>query len=122
MDGSLDPHSRFDAAAESYDSFRPGYPPEAIEWLIGEAGVSRGDAAVDLGAGTGLMSARLVERGLEVTAVEPSEQMRSRLEQRVPEARVLADRTEELSLEDNGFARRSSRSRGKSPGASCPTT
>jgi SAM-dependent methyltransferase len=102
--GKLDPHSRFDAAAESYDRFRPGYPREAIEWLIGGAGVSEGDAAIDLGAGTGLLSARLVELGLEVTAVEPSEQMRSRLSQRVPGARVLADRVEELSLGDGSFA------------------
>jgi len=85
----------FQGQGADYDRLRPGYPPAALEAMLaaladapaplsGTASTSDGtpsaDAAsslraVDLGAGTGKLSWALVERGLEVTAVDTSEAM-----------------------------------------------
>lgn len=67
----------FTAQAAAYGRARPGYPVEIVERLIAAAGVGAGDPVVDVGAGTGLFTALLAERGLLVTAVDPNAAMRA---------------------------------------------
>jgi len=67
----------FTAQAAAYGRARPGYPVEVVEGLVTAAGVVAGDPVVDLGAGTGLFTGLLAERGLLVTAVEPNAAMRA---------------------------------------------
>ena len=57
----------FASAADVYERARPSYPPEAIDWLL----PAEARDVLDLGAGTGKLTTRLVERGLEVVAVDP---------------------------------------------------
>jgi len=57
---------------------RPSYPAPLVDRLMRRAGVRAGDSVVDLGAGTGIFTRLLVERDLQVTAVEPNEAMRAR--------------------------------------------
>ena len=52
------------------------------------------------GAGTGQLTRSLVVRGLEVTAVEPSEGMRAGFAQAVPGVRILAGTAEDIPLPD----------------------
>jgi len=87
----------FDEAADVYARARPEYPAQALDWLL-PAGARR---VLDLGAGTGKLTGLLVERGLEVTAVEPSDRMRAEL-QRVLGERVqaLPGRAEQIPLAD----------------------
>jgi SAM-dependent methyltransferase len=87
----------FGAAAAEYDRGRPSYPPEAVGWLL-PVGVRR---VLDLGAGTGQLARRLVERGLDVVAVEPSPQMRHQLAKGLPEVCVLAGSAERIPLDDS---------------------
>jgi SAM-dependent methyltransferase len=56
--------------------------------------------AVDLGAGTGKLTASLAARGLDVTAVEPDAAMLARLSANLPDVRAVAGIAEELPLED----------------------
>jgi SAM-dependent methyltransferase len=86
----------FGAAAAAYERGRPGYPPQAIGWLLPD------DAArvLDLGAGTGKLTRQLRDRGLNVTAVEPSAGMREQLRQTVPGVTVLAGTAEQIPLPD----------------------
>lgn len=72
----LQPTTRFADRASDYALFRPSYPKEAIDAVL--AGLSRHDAlvAADIGAGTGISSRLLAERGLRVLAVEPNAAMR----------------------------------------------
>lgn len=84
----------FGAAAGAYEAARPGYPAAAVDWLVPD-GARR---VLDLGAGTGKLSRLLVERGLEVTAVEPSARMREQLARAVPGAAVLAGSAEDIPL------------------------
>ena len=67
----------FTAQASAYGRARPGYPAAIVDGLVAVAGVSAGDAVADIGAGTGLFTALLVERGMRVTAVEPNVAMRT---------------------------------------------
>ncbi|HEY6763065.1 MAG TPA: class I SAM-dependent methyltransferase [Baekduia sp.] len=86
----------FGTVSEDYDRFRPGPPAAAVDWLV-PAGAR---AVVDVGAGTGALTAQLAARVAEVTAVEPDERMRAVLARRVPAATVLAGTAEALPLED----------------------
>ena len=87
----------FGSAAAAYERGRPSYPPEAIDWLL-----PRGARHVlDLGAGTGKLTTRLVERGLEVVAVDPIPDMLEVLRASLPETRALLGTAEEIPLEDN---------------------
>ena len=66
----------FDAGADAYRSARPTYPEAAVSALIGHLGLVSGQHVVELGAGTGIFSRALAERGLLVSAVEPVAAMR----------------------------------------------
>jgi SAM-dependent methyltransferase len=61
----------FGLAADDYDRYRPRYPRSLIDGLV-ESGHLR---ALDVGAGTGIASAQLIEAGAEVLAVEPDSRM-----------------------------------------------
>lgn len=79
-----------------YDRLRPGYPSAALDGLL-PLGARR---VVDVGAGTGKLTAALTDRGLDVVAVEPDDAMRAVLTNRVPAADVRAGTAEALPLGD----------------------
>jgi SAM-dependent methyltransferase len=87
----------FGAEAAAYERGRPSYPPEAIDWLLPP------DAhdVLDLGAGTGKLTTRLVERGLDVVAVDPIPEMLEVLSHALPETPALLGTAEEIPLPDN---------------------
>ena len=87
----------FGSAAAAYERGRPSYPPEAIDWLL-PAGASD---VLDLGAGTGKLTTRLVERGLDVVAVDPIPDMLEVLRASLPDTPALEGTAEEIPLEDN---------------------
>ena len=62
----------FEGQGADYDRLRPGYPEAVLDAMLEPLG-ARPRRAVDLGAGTGKLSWALVERGLEVTAVDTSD-------------------------------------------------
>ena len=87
----------FGAEAAAYERGRPSYPPEAIDWLLPP------DASdvLDLGAGTGKLTTRLVERGLDVVAVDPIPEMLELLRNSLPDTLALLGTAEEIPLPDN---------------------
>ncbi|MCO1656505.1 class I SAM-dependent methyltransferase [Pseudonocardia humida] len=88
----------FDALAETYEKARPPYP-EALWSRLGELGVLRpGVRVLELGAGSGQATARLLGAGAEVVAVEPGGALAARLRQRCPGARVVVARAEDAEL------------------------
>ncbi len=93
----------FDKRAEVYERFRPPYP-DALWRRLGELGVLRdGVRILELGAGTGEATGRLVESGATVTAVEPGKALAERLHRRVPEARILIATAEDAVVPDSAF-------------------
>lgn len=62
--------------AEAYLK-RPDYAQEAIDKMLGIAGMKKGDYACDVGAGAAHLTLKLAEYGLNVCAVEPNDAMRA---------------------------------------------
>lgn len=89
----------FDRAADVYDASRPSYPADAVGWLLD--GVD--GPVLDLGAGTGKLTAALAERGLEVTAVDPSPEMLRVLRERLPGVEAAEGVAERIPAPDARF-------------------
>ena len=85
----------FGAAASVYHHSRPGYPTEAIEWLVGDA-----TRVLDLGAGTGKLTEALVALDCDVIAVDPVEEMLEELEVAVPGVPRILGTAEDIPIED----------------------
>ena len=93
--------SSFGTAAAAYAEHRPDYPPDAVLWCVAPLGRDiAGLRVLDLGAGTGKLTALLAELGADVTAVEPDEAMLAELRRRVPSVRALAGPAEAIPLPD----------------------
>ena len=91
----------FGAQAAAYERGRPSYPPEAIDWLLAPAAGWTAHDVLDLGAGTGKLTTRLVERGLNVIAVDPIAEMLEVLRTALPETPALLGTAEHIPLPDN---------------------
>jgi SAM-dependent methyltransferase len=85
----------FATVAEEYERGRPGYAAEAIDWALGTDPLD----VLDVGAGTGKLTAALAAAGHRVTAVEPLEEMRGLLEATAPAADVREGTAEHLPLD-----------------------
>ena len=84
--------SVFDAAAAEYDAARPSYPAALFEELEKRGGPLAGKLVLDWGAGTGIASRQLAERGAAVVSLDIGEQMLRRALARSPGSPcVLAD-------------------------------
>jgi SAM-dependent methyltransferase len=103
--------SSFGAVAEAYDEHRPDYPQDAIRWALqpaagqpaaGQSG--GGDLAglrvLDLGAGTGKLTAPLAALGVSVTAVEPDAEMLAALARLLPSVPAHPGSAEAIPLPD----------------------
>lgn len=84
----------FGGVADVYAATRPEYPPEAIVWVAG----ANCREVLDLGAGTGKLTAGLVAAGWSVTAVEPLLDMLERLP--APSSGRVAGAAERIPLVD----------------------
>ncbi|CAI1134573.1 class I SAM-dependent methyltransferase [Serratia proteamaculans] len=100
-------HSIHHAAAEGYQANadryvkgRPDYPPEITTWLRDTIGLHAGMTVIDLGAGTGKFTPRLLETGAQVIAVEPVAQMLEKLSAVLPQVKTLAGTAESIPLPD----------------------
>jgi SAM-dependent methyltransferase len=99
------PRSRsFDQAAGQYAANRPSYPPalfDAVEELAGRR--LRGALVADVGAGTGIATALLHERGARVVAVEPGDGMAKELRRNLPGVALVRGDGDRLPLASGAF-------------------
>jgi ubiquinone/menaquinone biosynthesis C-methylase UbiE len=86
----------FGAIAAEYDRLRPAPPDAAVDWLL----PANCEVAIDLAAGTGLLSRALARRVPHVIAVEPDERMAAVLRARSPGVRVLLGTGEAIPMPD----------------------
>ena len=95
----------FAVAAEAYDGFVGRYSYALCDALARAGGITSESVVLDVGAGTGLGTRRLVELvGPErLAAVEPSEPFASTLRERFPDVDVREARAESLPFEDDAF-------------------
>ena len=91
----------FGAQASAYERGRPSYPPEAVDWLLATGTGQPVRDVLDLGAGTGKLTSRLVERGLRVVAVDPITEMLDVLRESLPDTPALLGSAEQIPLDDD---------------------
>jgi SAM-dependent methyltransferase len=89
--------SSFGGAAAAYAEHRPDYAQDAVRWALEPA---PGPRVLDLGAGTGKLTATLVALGADVTAVDPDPAMLAELHRLLPEVRAMAGSAEAIPLPD----------------------
>ncbi|MDZ8024809.1 MAG: class I SAM-dependent methyltransferase [Nostoc sp. SerVER01] len=77
---TLNPLNRFSDRAEDYVKYRPSYPVGAIDIILEGLDKNSQIVAADIGAGTGISSRLLAERGVNVIAIEPNVAMREAAE------------------------------------------
>jgi SAM-dependent methyltransferase len=90
------PYTAFAEVAGAYERGRPGYPEDAVRWLVG----NEPRDVIDLGAGTGKLTRALVALGHRVIAIEPLDEMRAELEAALPAFHALPGSAEAIPLAD----------------------
>ena len=96
-DDELARAASFGGVADEYENARPGYPADAVAWLVGR----RQASVLDLGAGTGKLTRSLEAAGHDVIAVDPSEPMLDRLIAASPQVRAVTGTAEAIPLQDD---------------------
>ena len=76
MTNQMDATEKFSGKAEGYEKYRPSYPKELLDYLYQDVGFQENSVIADIGAGTGIFSRLLLERGSRVYCVEPNDDMR----------------------------------------------
>ena len=90
----------FEAVAAEYERWRPDYPVEALRWATQLLALPGGARVLDVGAGTGKLTRRLVELGFDAVAVEPGAAMLDQLRRAVPAAEAHEGSAEAVPLAD----------------------
>ncbi len=90
----------FGSVAVAYERFRPDYPTEVVDLVLGYA-ARPVRMALEIGAGTGKATRVFADRGIAVTATDPDPAMLAELRRHVP-ATVIAVRAafEDAAFED----------------------
>jgi trans-aconitate methyltransferase len=65
----------FDRSAVDYDTIRPSYPELMYEDIVSQTQLTENDKILDIGSGTGQAVIPLLERGFQVTCLEPGENL-----------------------------------------------
>lgn len=97
---------KFNGKADTYAIARPTYPAEFIDYLYNKTGFSDESIIADIGAGTGILTKLLLERGSSVFAVEPNNDMRSKAGMLIKDydKLIIVDGTaEDTTLGDNSM-------------------
>jgi SAM-dependent methyltransferase len=95
--------SQFRVDGDAYDDFMGRYSTVLAPLFADFAGVDAGVRALDVGAGTGALTAELIARGASVAAADPSPEFAAVLRKRFPEIEVEEAPAESLPFADGDF-------------------
>lgn len=93
----------FRVGGDDYDAFMGRYSTVLAPLFADFAGVGSGARALDVGAGTGALTAELLARGASVAAADPSPEFAAVLRERFPEIEVREAPAEALPFETGEF-------------------
>jgi ubiquinone/menaquinone biosynthesis C-methylase UbiE len=95
----------FDDVAAKWDDMRTGFFSESIrEKAFIAADISKGRICADVGAGTGFITEGLIQKGLNVIAIDQSEEMLNQMKRKFGDVSLIDYRqgtAENLPIEDN---------------------
>jgi SAM-dependent methyltransferase len=87
----------------AYDNFMGRFSSRLAPVFADFAGVTAGERALDVGAGTGMLTQELVRRGALASAIEPAPAFAESLRRRFPDLDVREGAAEHLPWEDDSF-------------------
>jgi SAM-dependent methyltransferase len=96
----------FDNVAGDYDASRPVFDAGIVEWVCREASIEPTAKVLEIGAGSGQLTAPLLDRGCLVTALEPGRELRSLLSEKLgshPSLTISGHLFEDFEEEQGGF-------------------
>lgn len=102
----MDQRFAFDEVAELYDAARQPYPAALVDDVASAADLTREDAVLEVGCGTGQATEAFARRGLDIVAVEPGRELASLARRRLaalPNAAVVTTRFEDWRMETGVF-------------------
>jgi ubiquinone/menaquinone biosynthesis C-methylase UbiE len=67
---AVEKRATFNQVAELYDQVRPRYPARLFDDLVALSGLPHGGRILEMGAGTGIATLPLAERGYRIVAIE----------------------------------------------------
>jgi Methylase involved in ubiquinone/menaquinone biosynthesis len=65
----------FNQMADYYDRYRPGYPQEIINEIVGKADLRADSKLLEIGAGSGKATAQFSDFGFEMICIDPGEDL-----------------------------------------------
>ena len=93
----------FEVGADVYGRFMGRYSEPLAESFVAFAGLAHAGRVLDVGSGTGALTAKLVERADAVSAVDPSEAFVAAARSRLPGVDVQRAAAEQLPFPDDVF-------------------
>jgi SAM-dependent methyltransferase len=96
----------FDLVAQDYDLYHSPYPPEVVDAIVGLSRLHRGSSVLEIGCGTGQLSAPLAQLGVHLVAVELGPHLAARASQHLrpfPHAQVEVGSFEAWPLPSQSF-------------------
>jgi SAM-dependent methyltransferase len=93
----------FRVGGDEYDDFMGRYSQRLAPLFADFAGISSGQRVLDVGAGTGALTAELIDRGAEAAAADPSPEFVTVLRERFPGLEVEEAPAESLPYGDGVF-------------------
>jgi len=93
----------FDVSEAAYDNFMGRYSVRLAPVFADFAGIGAGQRVLDVGAGTGALTAELARRHADVAAAEPAPSFVAALRSRLPSADVRQAGAEDLPWPDASF-------------------
>ena len=93
----------YTSSPDTYDRGRPEYSAEASSWLSADLGLHGDQTVLDLGAGTGKFTKRLLATGAKVCAVDPIPAMLERLTRQHVDLDVRTGSAEAIPFGDASF-------------------
>ena len=93
----------FDVSETAYDNFMGRYSVRLAPAFAEFVGIEAGQRVLDVGAGTGALTAELARRGADAAAVDPSPSFVAALQRRLPGLEVQSGPAEELPWLDESF-------------------
>ena len=93
----------YSSSPDIYDRGRPEYSAEVDSWLSGDLGLHENQTALDLGAGTGKFTKRLLATGAHVCAIDPVPAMLERLKRQHVDLDVRTGSAEAIPFGDAAF-------------------